>query len=159
MILVPGIEYAEWDKKVIRMGLKVICKKISKKEPVRNDDIACSPNPVVKILDKLVEVTADNLKAKWQRDSTRTFGKFFLWLATKDTAYKDAFFWALYKLLKMSDKLLPLIEPYVKSPENWFPNVWDDGKKETAKLRKEGKIPKNSLSLVESQFLPRKNKK
>ena len=155
----PGIEYAEWDKKVIRMGLKVICKKISKKEPVRNDDIACSPNPVVKVLDKLVEVTADNIRPKWQHKSTRTFGKFFLWLVAKDTAYKDAFFWALHKLLKMSDKLLPLIEPYVKPPEEWFPNLWQDGKDDTKRLQDKGAIPKNALSLVESQFLSNKNKR
>ena len=152
MILVPGIEYAELDKKIIRMGLRVICKKISKKELVRNDDIACSPNPVVKILDKLIEVTADNLKPKWQHDSTRTFGKFFLWLMVKDTAYRDAFFWALYKLLKMADKLIPLLEPYVKPPEEWFPNVWQDGIDATAKGRKDGTIPQNGLSHVESMF-------
>jgi len=153
----PGVEYVEWDKKVIRMGLRLICKKISKKEPVRNDDIACSPNPIVKILDRLVEATSANLKPKWQRDSTRTFGKFFLWLMAKDTAYRDAFFWALYKLLKMADKLIPLLEPYVKPPEQWFPNVWQDGKDATAKGRADGTIPDNGLSTVEEIFaVPKK---
>jgi len=151
-----GVEYAEWDKKILRMGLGVICRKLKKKEPVRNNDIECSPNPVVRILDKLLVVTADNLKAPWQHDTAKTFGKFFLWLVSKDTAYRDAFFWALYKLLKMSDKILPLLEPYVKPPEKWFPNVWQDGKDETARLRKEGAIPKNGLSHVESMFLPHK---
>jgi len=159
VIIVAGVEYAEWDKKILRMGLGVICKKLKKKEPVRNNDIACSPNPVVRVLDKLLVATADNLKPKWQHDTTKTFGKFFLWLVAKDTAYRDAFFWALYKLLKMADKLLPLLEPYVKPPEEWFPNVWQDGKDETAKLRKEGKIPRNSLSQVESIFLPNKQKR
>ena len=134
------------------MGLRVICKKIGKKEFVRNDDIACSPNPVIKILDKLIEVTADNLKPKWQHDSTRTFGKFFLWLVAKDTAYRDAFFWALYKLLKMADKLLPLLEPYVKPPEEWFPNVWQDGINATYEGKKNGTIPENGLSQIELMF-------
>ncbi len=155
MILVPGIEYAEWDKKIIRMGLRVICKKISKKEPARNSDIACSPNQMVIILDKLVEITADSIRPKWQRDSTRTFGKFLLWLVAKDTAYRDAFFWALHKLLKMADKLIPLIEPYVKPPEEWFPNVWQDGIDATAKGKADGTIPANGLSHVESMFKKR----
>ena len=157
MIFLPGIEYAEWDKKILRMGLRLICKKLVKKEAVRNDDLKCSPVPIVKALDKLIEVTADNLKPKWQRDSTRTFGKFFLWLVVKDTAYRDAFFWVLYKILKMADKLLPLIEPYVKPPEEWFPNVWQDGIDATAKGKADGTIPKNGLSQVESMFIPKKH--
>jgi len=152
VIYLPGIGYAEWDKKILRMGLGAVCKRLKKKEPARNDDLTCSPNPVIRILDKLVVVTADNLKSPWQHDSAKTFGRFFLWLMAKDTAYRDAFFWALYKLLKMADKILPLLEPYVKPPEEWFPNVWQDGKNDTKKLRDKGKIPKNALSLVESQY-------
>jgi len=147
-----GVGYAEWDKKILRMGLGAICKRLKKKEPVRNDDIACSPNPVIRVLDKLIVVTANNLKAPWQHDSTKTFGKFFLWLVAKDTAYRDAFFWALYKLLKMADKLLPLLEPYVKPPEEWFPNVWKDGIDATVEGRKDGTLPENGLSQVESMF-------
>jgi len=64
VIFLPGIEYAEWDKKILRMGLRLICKKLVKKEAVRNDDLKCSPVPIVKALDKLIEVTADNLKPK-----------------------------------------------------------------------------------------------
>lgn len=152
MSIMAGVGYAEWDKKILRMGLGAICKRLKKKEPVRNDDIACSPNPVIRVLDKLIVATADNLKSKWQHDSAKTFGKFFLWLVAKDTAYRDAFFWALYKLLKMADKLLPLLEPYVKPPEEWFPNVWQDGRDDTAKGRKDGTLPENGLSQVESMF-------
>jgi len=148
----PGIEYADFDKKILRMGIKVICKRIGKREAARNDDIACSPNPIVKILDKLVEATADNIKAPWQHIQVRTFGKFFLWMMAKDTAYRDAFFWALYKLLKMADKLIPLLEPYVKPPEEWFPNVWKDGIDATVEGRKDGTLPENGLSQVESMF-------
>jgi len=75
----------------------------------------------------------------------------------KDTAYRDAFFWVLYKILKMADKLLPLIEPYVKPPEEWFPNVWQDGIDATAKGKADGTIPKNGLSQVESMFIPKKH--
>ena len=154
-----GVEFSEWDKKILRMGLKAISKRLKKGEPQRDEDLKFNPNPIVNVLGKLIELTAGNLKAKWQAATIRTYGKFTLWLVIKDTAYRDAFFWMLYKLLKSADKLLPLIEPYVKPPELWFPNVWVDTKEATHKKREKGEIPDNALSLQETVFLPRHTKK
>jgi len=52
----------------------------------------------------------------------------------------------------MADKLLPLLEPYVKPPEEWFPNVWKDGINATVEGRKDGTLLENGLSQVESMF-------
>ena len=149
-----NLELAELDKKFLRLGVKLISKKLNKNANARESSLQLTINKPIKVLNKLVIVTAGKLRAPWQAKTIKTFGQFALWLFLKDTAYRDAFFWALYKLLKMADKLIPLVEPYVKNPEEWYPNRWIDGIDATNRKRKDGKIPANGKSEGEKMFTP-----
>lgn len=149
-----NLQLAEIDKKFLRIGLRLISKKLNKNANAREENLQMTPNKPIGVLNKLVIVAAGKLKAPWQAKTIKTFGQFALWVVLKDTAYRDAFFWSLYKLLKMADKLIPLVEPYVKEPKEWYPNKWIDGIDETNRKRKSGEIPANGKSEGEKMFTP-----
>jgi len=150
---------ADWEKKVLKMGLKLVAKKLGKTELVREQQLAATTNKPVKTLNNLILIASAKLKAPWQARQVKIFGQMFLWLMLKDTAYKDVFAWTLYKLLKSADKLIPLVEPYVKEPKDFYPNQWRDTLEETKRQRKEGKIPANAKSNTELMFTPTVQKK
>jgi len=150
---------ADWEKKILKMGLKLVAKKLGKTELVREQQLAATTNKPVKTLNNLILIASAKLKAPWQSRQAKIFGQMFLWLALKDTAYRDIFAWTLYKLLKSADKLIPLVEPYVKEPKDWYPNQWRDTLDETKKQRKNGEIPVNAKSEVEKLFTPTIQKK
>lgn len=150
----PVLELNNFDKKVLRMGLKLMSRKLNKNANLREECLRTTVNKPIRVLNQLVLVTAGKLKAPWQSKTIVVFGQFALWLFLKDTAYRDMFFWALYKLLKMAEKLLPLVEPYVKEPKDWYPNQWIDGIDETNRKRRAGEIPANGKSEGEKMFVP-----
>jgi len=150
---------ADWEKKILKMGLKLVAKKLGKTELVREQQLKSTTNKPVKTLNNLILIASAKLKAPWQARQAKIFGQMFLWLALKDTAYRDIFAWTLYKLLKSADKLIPLVEPYVKEPKDWYPNQWRDTLDETKKQRKNGEIPVNAKSEVEKLFTPTIQKK
>ena len=143
---------AVWEKKILKMGLKLVAKKLGKTELAREQTLAATTNKPIKSINNLILIASGKLKAPWQKRQAKIFGQMFLWLALKDTAYRDIFFWSLYKLLKMANKLLPLVEPYVKEPKDWYPNQWLDTLAESNKQKKEGKIPANGKSNQELMF-------
>jgi len=145
---------ADFEKKVLKMGLKLVAKKLGKTELVREQQLNSTTNKPVKVLNNLILIASAKLKAPWQARQAKIFGQMFLWLALKDTAYRDIFAWTLYKLLKSADKLIPLVEPYVKEPKDWYPNQWLDTLDETKKQRRNREIPANEKSEIEKMFTP-----
>jgi hypothetical protein len=144
----------DWEKKILRMGLGLVSKHLNKSAVAREECLRITTNKPISILNKLIIVASGNLKAPWQAKTTKTFGQFALWIFLKDTAYRDIFFWMLYKLLKMANKLIPLVEPYVKEPKDWYPNQWIDSLNATTEGKKDGSIPANGKSEAEKMFTP-----
>jgi hypothetical protein len=144
----------DWEKKILRMGFKLVTNHLGKSAVAREECLRITTNKPISVLNKLVIIASGKLKAPWQSNSIRIFGQFSLWLFLKDTAYRDIFFWMLYKLLKMADKLIPLVEPYVKEPKDWYPNQWVDSLNSTQKGKKDGSIPANGKSEAEKMFTP-----
>jgi len=149
-----GIAFGEREKKVFRILLKMGMGKLKIEQKVAEENLAFSANPIIKALNTILRACANQIKPTWQRDCTKLYGQALLWIIQKDTAYRDQVFWMLYQMLKRADKLLPLVEPYVKPPEEWYPNKHLDSVRETHRLKKEGKISDDSKSFVESIFTP-----
>jgi hypothetical protein len=152
------IYFGEFQKKLIRVGAELIRKKMGASTQVIDYDIEGSSNEVVKALDKIIIGTATRIKSKYQQRMVKDYGRLALWILTKDTAYRDAFFWMLYNLLLNAEKLLVLIKPYVKDPKEWYSNVWVDGKEKSKELKEQGRIPDFGMSLTEKVYVPRKEK-
>lgn len=151
------IIHGEHLKKVFRMLLKTGYKFLKKDMTMVGADLQYNQNPVIKNLNSLVVITANNLHQRdnWQRNMVLGYGQALLWAVSKDTAYRDSFFWALDKLLEHPEKLRKMLKPYVKPPEEWTPNLWEKSKQKSDKLRKEGEISKDSSSFEESIFTPK----
>jgi hypothetical protein len=154
------IMHGEHLKKILRMLLKTGYKFLKKDMAMVNSDLRYTQNPVIKNLNTLVIIGANNLHQKdnWQKNMVLGYGQSLLWVVTKDTAYRDVFFWTLDKLvdsiIKNPKKWKQMLKPYIKSPEEWTPNLWSDSKLKSDKLKREGKIPKNAKSLEEVMFTP-----
>lgn len=141
-------------KKIVRLGTKLVKKKLGTDTKVINQDLRHCQNQAVRALHTILCAGFNQVTRKHQRETTRELGEFGLWVLYKDTAYRDMFFWIVYQMLKRADKLLPLIEPYVKPPEEWQPNLWDESKKLTQEKRKKGELPDYMKSMEETVFTP-----
>lgn len=145
-------------KKTLRMLLKLGYKTLKTDLEAMGKDLECSQNPVIKNLNTILLMGAHNLyhngKDTWQSRYVQSYGQGLLWTIIKDTAYRDAFFWMIDKVLEHPEELRKMLKPYVKPPEEWIPNLWQNSKDTTRKKVKEGEIPVNSKSLEESIFTP-----
>ncbi len=147
------IGYGEHSKKILRLLLKLGYRHLKVDMAIMDENLKFYPNPVIKNLNSILVIGANQLKPEWQRDMVKRFGQLALWIIAKDTAYNDVFFWILNEMLKKSAELQVLIKPYVKPPEKWIPNIWFESKEKTKRLRKEGKIPKNMHSFEETMYI------
>lgn len=150
MITTPDIAWGEHSKKILRLLLKLGYHHLKVDADIVDENLRFYPNPVIKNLNAVLTIGANQIKPYWQRKMTLCYGQLALWLIGKDTAYRDEFFWTLNEILKKSDELQTLIKPYVKPPEQWTPNLWQDSKNKTKRLREEGKLPDNAFSFEES---------
>jgi hypothetical protein len=144
----------EFPKKIIRMAVKLIRKYLKADAKKVEEDLKFCKNPVTKVVNRVLLAGANKLKPEYQRNAVKELGQLGLWILQKDTAYRDVFFWMLYQLLKMSNKLLPIVERYVKPPEEWTPNIWYDSKQITIDKKEQGKIPVGSKSFEETIYVP-----
>jgi len=147
------ISWGEHSKKILRLLLKLGYHHLKVDMEVIDDSLRFFPNPIIRNLNDILIVGSNQIKPYWQRRMTKQYGQLILWLVSKDTAYRDVFFWILQSILKKADTLLILIEPFVKPPEQWSPNLWFDSVEKTKKLKKEGKLPDNVHSFEETMWV------
>lgn len=143
-------------KKVFRMLLKLGYKYLRKDMRKVGDDLNHSQNPVIKNLNALIVIAANNLHTRdnYQKNMTLGYGQAGLWLITKDTAYRDIFFWTLDKMLDHPDEFKKMLKPYVKPPEEWITNLWENSRLKSDRLKAEKKIPADDKSFEETIFTP-----
>jgi len=147
----------ERTKKILRKLLKLGYKFLGKDMQMLGEDLKYNQNPAIRNLHALILLTAAQMpheKLKWQRDMITGYGQAVLWCVIKDTAYRDCFFWALDKLLANPEKLREQIKPYVKPPEQWIPNLWQNSRDKTNDKKAKGEIPKDSKCFEETIFTP-----
>lgn len=147
------IAWGEHSKKILRLLLKLAYHHLKIDMAIIDENLKHYPNPVIKNLNAILTIGANQIKPYWQRRMTIQFSQLALWLIAKDTAYRDVFFWILNEILKKADKLLVLIKPYVKEPAEWIPNLWFDSKEKTKNLKKDNKIPDDGHSFEESLWV------
>lgn len=146
----------ERTKKIFRILLKMGYAKLGKDLKMIGNDLKYDQNLVIRNLNAVLVLGASHLHQRdnWQRNMMLGYGQALLWTIQKDTAYRDVFFWTLNEMLKHADEFIELLKPYVKPPEEWTPNMWEDSRKKTERLQKEGKLPKNTKCLEETIYTP-----
>lgn len=150
------IAHGEKLKKIFRMVLSTGMKFAKRDMVMAGRDLQVNQNPVIRNLNTLLLMTASHLKQKdqWQSRTMTGYGQALLWMVVKDTAYRDPFFWMINEILKHPEEMKKLLEPYVKPPEEWIANQWEDSKNKTRLLKKKGDIPEHGKSFEETLFTP-----
>lgn len=120
------------------------------------NDLRVDPNPVIRYLNDVLILGASHLHQKdnWQKNTILGYGQLALWMAKKDTGYDQAFYWMLDKAFDHPKEFKAMLKPYVVEPEDWTPNLWENSKIKSRKLRKEKKIPINAQCLEETLYMP-----
>ncbi len=149
------------NKKIIRTVVWLLRKKLGDcaTENAIHNDLQNSGNSLTQFLSSLLDYSGKQIKEPYQAKTVKELGELSLWILTKDTAYRDIFFWILDQVLQRADIIRNWIKPYVKEPKDWYVNTWHHTKKRSAKLRAEGKIPKYGKSAEEKIFTPTEQKK
>lgn len=153
---------AEKPKKLIRLAVWLLRKKLGDAGHgyAIHHDMIHSANPVMKYLTEKINKASENITdEEYQRNTVRELSELALWIVSKDTGYRDIFFWLLNDILEDADGLKEALKEYVKPPEKWYVNVWSKTKANTKKLRKDGKISKYAMSHDEEIFTPSIQKK
>jgi len=150
------IVHGERLKKVFRMLLKLGYKTLKRDMDMVSQDLQYTQNPVIRNLNAAIMLGASHLHQQddYQKNTMLKYGQAGLWVITKDTAYRDVFFWTFDKILEHADEFRKMLKPYVKPPEEWIPNLWQDSKDKSERLKAEKKIPMDDKSFEETIFTP-----
>jgi hypothetical protein len=148
-----GIIKSNVEKKVIRLTIYLLQKKLHKSVKEMAYDLEHCGNPVFSELYNILIETSNNIEREFQKQTTYEIGIVFLWMAYRDTAYKDPVYGGLMQAM-MSSKLLEGLKSLVKPPSEWYVNVWNRTKQNTEEKRKRGKIAPYQKSHDESIFTP-----
>jgi len=146
---------SEKEKKLVRLTVYLLRKKLgecAKAENIHNDMLDCG-NDGIREIAKIINETADLVQEPYQRKTIKQISELGLWICYKDTAYRDNFFYTLDKILSNAEAIRVMIKPYVKHPDKWTVNSWNESKKITAEEKKDKKIMQ--LSDAEKIFVPK----
>jgi len=150
------VEPEFWKKSILDYGIQRIVIYMMKKfhentmlnPTVTHDDVIHAGNCCVRFM-------AKELNRVWNRKRfpyVCELIEFFLWIAYKDTAYRDIFFYLMDKL--GNDEIRAMVAPYVKRPEMWSMNAWQQSIRSTKELQDDKQIPKGQLSYSEQINVP-----
>lgn len=118
-----------------------------------HDDLRMCPNQGIRKIYKKLLTAGEAMPTQHHSSIITDMGAFLLWVAFKDTAYRDPLFWMMDELL--GDKELKNdIKLFVKQPKDWYCPQWIASKEETARLQDEGKLQEFGLSPAERRFVP-----
>jgi len=148
------ISRAEREKKIIRLTLWLLHKKLGLSTEEMAKDLENCGNQIFREMYAILKETCNNIQRPFQKRTAYEVGVVFMWLAYKDTAYKNPTEWAFTQTLLRAPQLLQVTEEITKPPEEWTANVWHQSKKDTDKLRAEGKISNNEHSPAEEIYIP-----
>ena len=146
------------EKKYLEKALWLYHKFCKKQEEIR-DTLIHTGNPITQILHEVLMDVHDNTNEKHQKRLFTEPLELGLFVATKDTAYEQQMYYALYKILtEHRDKLLKHLEAEKKivdftDPSKWGVNEWHNSKEKTKKLRDKGILTKNMVSGEEVLFI------
>jgi len=153
----PDIGMGDNPKRLLRMAMWWFRRKYAEgrdKDDIHDDIVNCG-NPILRRLhDIIIHDGADNIEETYQNAMIRDGMELILWTIYKDTAYRDPFFYVLKKILDNKKEFEPVLNKYLKNPDDWYINTWTRTKKNTEELRKNGKIAASEMSPDEEIFVP-----
>jgi len=157
------IVIADKIKLEMRIARGYLLRKIKKEYNTTLDDIIydleCSGNPVVTQIWNTVKKNADECIMDWQRKEVKIWSAIFLWILSKDTAYRDLFFVIGKELLDAKDKIYPELLKLAKDPEHWYPNAHQKSMDRRTEMKQKGELIEGGIPYDESIAVPSRQKK
>jgi hypothetical protein len=152
---------SEPNKRIIKWALWLLRVKLGEQANAKNihDDMMNCGNMGIQYLAKMNMTTAEFVKCNHQKNIQLEVVELFLWIAYKDTAWRDQFFYNLDVILQHATEIRALIKPYVKTPDKWHVNVWEDSKTETKEKIENGEVLQGHVSFAESVHVPEMQRK
>lgn len=142
----------EIEKQAKNMGLVTPDEK-SAIEVMHDDLINCTNYPIRKMYTKMME-SAGYMGESYQATIISDMGAPILWMAYRDTAYRDPFFWWLYEVFS-DPEMLKALKTYVKPPSMWYCPNWKQSKDATKYKKDSGEIKTFDMSPEEKMFVPK----
>jgi len=149
------IYQGELQKRYVRMALWLLKKKLGEcadSKNIKEDMENCGNIIFSKLYQHLMDVTKE-IKEAPQRHAVRDVSELGIWIAYKDTAYKDIIIYMLNEIIN-DKEICAAIKKQVKPPSEWYPNVWHETKKQTEEGKKKGTVSKYGKSFAEKIFTP-----
>ena len=152
----PDIAVGDKPKRMVRLAMWWLRKKLAegKDRDEIHDDIMNCGNPVIRVVHQIIREAGDHIKEPYQNALIKDGSDLGFWVIYKDTAYRDPFFYILRNILEQKEKLMPMLDEYLKKPEDWYINTWTRTKEHTAKLKAAGEISIDDMSPDEKIFVP-----
>jgi len=153
------IYQGELQKRYVRMAIWLLKKKLgtcANSKDIQEDMENCG-NEVFARLYMHFKNTVKQIKEEPQRNAIRDVGELGVWIPYKDTAYKDIIVYMLNEIIN-DKEICAAIKKQVKPSSQWYPNVWHETKKQTAKGKKEGVVTAHGVGFSEKVFMPHKGK-
>lgn len=158
-----GADDMKWTMRIIaKYAQKELEKEMRKKYSIPgdkkfiefiHDDLQMCPNQAIRKIYKNLLIAGEAMPTNHHSSLIVDLGSFLIWVAFKDTAYRDPLFWIMNEIVTDPD-FKKDIKEFVKDPKDWYCPQWIASQKETEKLRKEGKISEHDLSPSEKKFVP-----
>lgn len=150
------ISFSEKQKKLIRFAVWFLRKKLGEEASTQKiyDSLNNTGNPLFQRLNKLIVTASSHLIKTFQSRTVLQLGQLGLWMLYRDTAYKDCFIWMLNEILENADEYREALKPYLKEPDDWYPNVWARSQQRTREKKQKGEIPSFGMSECEEIFTP-----
>ena len=133
----------------------------SRYDEVHSDMMYCSNKAVRHVFDIVIE-ELNTVEDEDIRRISLMYVELLFWILPGDTAYRDPFFWSLYKIGNPTIKRLIKEHPtnLIKSPKNWYGAVLSRARDATTELRESGEISRFGFSESEAICVPEiQNKK
>lgn len=121
---------------------------------IMHDDLLNCTNYPIRIMYKKMMEAAGYMGESYQATIITDMGAPVLWMAYRDTAYRDCFFWWQNEVITDPCMVVNL-KPYVKPPSMWYCPNWKQSKDATHRKKDSGEIKSFDMSPEEKMFVPK----
>lgn len=137
------------DLLVLNLGLKYIINKMSERQTytmILNESTS-SINKFARYFLSNADDAVKELKNTYLLGIAKSLIWIAIWIGINDTAYRHQFYYALYEIGNSDIKKIS--EEFYHKPNDWFINIYQEGRDETIKAWENNELPKHKVSIIE----------
>lgn len=122
MIHLPSLDPA---KHAVRLAVWAMHKAVRKDAEAIGAELESSPDAVARTANEALLSVAANVSREHQARMVREVGQFFIYVLSRDTAYRDLRNAALTELLRRAPEFAEQLRAEAQPPEKWYINAYE----------------------------------